>query len=565
MSLKPAQNTYAGCPSGDKPALLYDVEDVTEIGLGPAEEREMVSGETHLLLVVLSGSGTIDAEGESRKLASPVWLLLSPDRSARIWSGPDAALRTLRIAFTAVVMSKGSPEIWKKEIIPLGESPKPASARALRLCHNLTEMDNPEDELEREGLHLAFQQLLLQLRRDDLALGAEQLRSRALAFVHNRFADTLTVAELAAESGLPQQQFTAMFRQWTGLRPLEYVNQLRVEDAKRRLLDSKAPLREIARLSGFRDEYYFSRRFRDATGESPRQYALSRQRKSRSLVKDWLGRKVEVPLSPERIIYHGEMVGDLSALGVPIVGGSAFWEQRHMLREYTSHVEDVGFSLQPEKLQPLHPDLIIVGSSSRSKVERAQSVAPALSFDTFARLEDRLLRLGDLLGKRGQAESWLKEHDFRTKEMWKKIAPQLDGWNEAAVFSIDRGGRLFVMASIGLPCALYHPDGFRPPVALQPLLQEEVPYVEIKPGDIRRYTGDWTFFVVADDPRCRRAADRLFQSEEWQSRQASGRFFRLASDRWNFGDALTRQRLLDWLPELLAGSGQNEWDGAAAN
>ncbi|MBQ8510591.1 MAG: helix-turn-helix domain-containing protein [Clostridia bacterium] len=57
-----------------------------------------------------------------------------------------------------------------------------------------------------------------------------------------------------------------------GKTPLEYLTGLRVGHARlmlERHNQEALPIREIARLSGFADEFYFSRVYRKVTGESP--------------------------------------------------------------------------------------------------------------------------------------------------------------------------------------------------------------------------------------------------------------------------------------------------------
>ncbi|MCF2717952.1 hypothetical protein [Paenibacillus sp. 203] len=70
----------------------------------------------------------------------------------------------------------------------------------------------------------------------------------------------------------------------------------------------------------FSDEYYFNRRFRQLTGIPPGKYALSVSGSVR--VKDWTGHHIHIPRRASRIIYHGETMGDLLALGAKASGGS---------------------------------------------------------------------------------------------------------------------------------------------------------------------------------------------------------------------------------------------------
>jgi transcriptional regulator GlxA family with amidase domain len=58
----------------------------------------------------------------------------------------------------------------------------------------------------------------------------------------------------------------------TGLSPIEYVQRLRVEDAKRRLERTDAPVEDIGWRVGYEDAAFFRRLFKRATGLSPGVY-----------------------------------------------------------------------------------------------------------------------------------------------------------------------------------------------------------------------------------------------------------------------------------------------------
>ena len=69
-------------------------------------------------------------------------------------------------------------------------------------------------------------------------------------------------------AGVRPKLYTTMFKHRTGHRPLDYINHVRIRHAKDWLRQTDDPLRDIASRVGFKDEYYFSRRFRQITGLS---------------------------------------------------------------------------------------------------------------------------------------------------------------------------------------------------------------------------------------------------------------------------------------------------------
>jgi len=63
------------------------------------------------------------------------------------------------------------------------------------------------------------------------------------------------------------------FKSEMNITPLEYLTQLRIEQAKNHLSNSDVySVGEIAEMCGFSDQYYFSRLFKKIVGLSPREY-----------------------------------------------------------------------------------------------------------------------------------------------------------------------------------------------------------------------------------------------------------------------------------------------------
>ncbi len=80
------------------------------------------------------------------------------------------------------------------------------------------------------------------------------------------------VSAMAAQSGLSERTFTRRFRQATGMRPIEYVYTLRLEEAKQMLERTEEPIESIAAQVGYQDPSFFSRLFRQRVGLTPAQY-----------------------------------------------------------------------------------------------------------------------------------------------------------------------------------------------------------------------------------------------------------------------------------------------------
>jgi transcriptional regulator GlxA family with amidase domain len=77
---------------------------------------------------------------------------------------------------------------------------------------------------------------------------------------------------MARESGLAERTFKRRFTNATGWAPLASAQQLRIEEAKRRLERTRDPLDEINWRVGYEDPAFFRRLFKRITGISPGSY-----------------------------------------------------------------------------------------------------------------------------------------------------------------------------------------------------------------------------------------------------------------------------------------------------
>lgn len=98
---------------------------------------------------------------------------------------------------------------------------------------------------------------------------AESLVQKAKACMTDRVGSQVRLEELAYELGVGYSRFRRLFRHYTGLAPAQYLLQLRLNKARDLLTGTSLTAKEIALLTGFESQFYFSKFFRKRTGLSP--------------------------------------------------------------------------------------------------------------------------------------------------------------------------------------------------------------------------------------------------------------------------------------------------------
>ena len=112
-------------------------------------------------------------------------------------------------------------------------------------------------------------------RKHRLSGEAQRLVRKAMAFIHEHFAEPVTRREIARHVSIAEDYLTYCFRQELGTTPIKYLQRYRVNRARSLLRESDATITEIARLVGFSDSGYFSRIFHRETGMSPEAFRRS--------------------------------------------------------------------------------------------------------------------------------------------------------------------------------------------------------------------------------------------------------------------------------------------------
>ena len=100
----------------------------------------------------------------------------------------------------------------------------------------------------------------------------------AQEWLSTHFSVASAVEELVKRSGMAERTFKRRFSQATGFAPLEYVQRLRIEDAKRRLERTDAAADEISWKVGYEDPAFFRRLFKRVTGLTPGAYRRDNSR-----------------------------------------------------------------------------------------------------------------------------------------------------------------------------------------------------------------------------------------------------------------------------------------------
>lgn len=95
---------------------------------------------------------------------------------------------------------------------------------------------------------------------------------QVVEYINDNLDHNFSLAELAAIANMSPSYFSYLFKLSTGYAPHQYVIRLRVERAKKLLLQEKLTIADIAYSLGFAHQSHFNRHFKRLVGITPKKF-----------------------------------------------------------------------------------------------------------------------------------------------------------------------------------------------------------------------------------------------------------------------------------------------------
>ena len=91
-------------------------------------------------------------------------------------------------------------------------------------------------------------------------------------YIKYNYDKPISFTEIATQYNFSQAYLSKIFKEQTGLPPKKYLNEYRINHARKLLLDSSISIKDIAIKVGFDDQFHFSKNFKNTVGVSPHQF-----------------------------------------------------------------------------------------------------------------------------------------------------------------------------------------------------------------------------------------------------------------------------------------------------
>jgi iron complex transport system substrate-binding protein len=184
---------------------------------------------------------------------------------------------------------------------------------------------------------------------------------------------------------------------------------------------------------------------------------------------DAVGNEVKVPAEPKSII-GSYLEDDLVALGVTPVAQWSVQEGKGVqeyLQEYLKDVPTIDSTLPYEAVSSFAPDLVLMSSASAvegAKYDQYAKIAPTyvVAKENNNDWRTRLQTIGEVVGKKEEAEKVLANYDKKAEEAKGKIQESIKDESAAAIWLVSN--QLFIVGeNVSSGAVLYGDLGLKVP------------------------------------------------------------------------------------------------------
>lgn len=258
------------------------------------------SMDQHVLIVVLKGTLYLRVDGENVAVHAGQYILLHAGGQHEGWKPSEGELSYFWVHFSVHPAENTETNSHSKESVNYYHFPEfgtlPASQRVTTLFRQLLDLARTWQQEQGQMLDYCCSMLLMELTleiqrekdKEDVlgtltgsdrgGLSVQQTIREATDYITMNCHKQLTPTMVAQHLNYNPDYFASLFRKQTGMTVTQYLNRMRIELAKRLLINENVSIKEAAYSSGFQDEKYFMRIFKRQEGMTPLAYKMAFQK-----------------------------------------------------------------------------------------------------------------------------------------------------------------------------------------------------------------------------------------------------------------------------------------------
>ncbi len=117
--------------------------------------------------------------------------------------------------------------------------------------------------------------------KQDPAAGGSDIVQKALVYIHENYANSITLNDMAKHLFLSSEYFSRLFKEKVGENFSTYLMRYRLEIAQRMLISTNDAISEVAKAVGYPNASYFSKIYKRNLGNTPESERMSKRNMSK--------------------------------------------------------------------------------------------------------------------------------------------------------------------------------------------------------------------------------------------------------------------------------------------
>ncbi|MDQ0297932.1 ABC-type Fe3+-hydroxamate transport system substrate-binding protein [Salibacterium salarium] len=505
--------------------------------------------DSYILLVMVSGEGNLTMASKDYRLRPHTVYVCHPGETLGAESYSKHALEMYLFRFalfcdTDDLHREGA--CVKKQHLSMREREIPLYfiEQLKILCESVYRLWQSNDKLERFRCQLQFQECIFQILKNRYPFAENEQSQPSLETVKDyidcHYDESLTIEQLARMVDISPKYFVDLFKKTYGISTMDYLTEVRINQAKNMMIRSNKKLRDIAYQVGFNDEFYFSRKFKKEVSMTPTVYIKSRRRKIASYTTANIGQLLAIkvmpyaaPLHPKWAPYYYRTYRSDIPVHLSAYRRNQYWQ---------SNIETL-FETRPETI-------ISMDNLDVVEKEKLEKVAPVFYVPSEKHWKEQLQLTADFLGEQKEAKYWLQRYERHVKAAENRIKQDWQSDRFLVIRILKKS--IYAMSNRSMAEIMFQDLKLTPAYKNKYLVYNE----KITLEQLARIDADHLLIMVCQEEETLAYWEILQHSIEWNELKAvqKNKAHLIPSDPWLEYSPYAHWRIVDELINLQSGN-----------
>ena len=225
----------------------------------------------YYLLYLVSGELNVSFPSKDMLIEAGTFLIFPPNCRYRYSHTNGSPIEYMWLHFTGSHVAE-TLEKYELNLFPKINKIEPDDAIIMRFQNIFNAFIN-HDKFRENELSTLLERLMISLaRRVSGEKKHTNLLNKSISYINGNYVKDLRVPDLAKMENLSVSRYNTLFKQVTGISPVEYIKKMRLNSACELLSATDLPIKTVSSMVGYTDSHFFSRIFKKSLGVSPAFY-----------------------------------------------------------------------------------------------------------------------------------------------------------------------------------------------------------------------------------------------------------------------------------------------------